>query len=190
MRRSRKTPQHDAVVRTRRLCLPPRPAFVTLRVASPARFRRSRRRRRRASAGRERVVLLTERRQPCRARTDHFVGTRARRAAVAAVVWRVTSPRPSVPSHRRIGLTSSSPATSSARRAASTSFYDRAAVDLVDVRRSCRRAPRAPSRPHRRAPTDVIPTFSFVAALPIAAPAHSSQQDDSEPAPSRERVVL
>ena len=64
------------------------------------------------------------------------------------------------------------------------------AADLVDARRSCRRAPRAPSRPHRRAPTDVILTFSFVAALPIAAPAHSSQHDDSEPAPSRERVVI
>ena len=54
--------------------------------------------------------------------------------------------------------------TASARRAASASFLDRAAVDLVDVRRSCRRAPRAPSRPHRRAPTDVILTLSFVAA--------------------------
>ena len=40
------------------------------------------------------------------------------------------------------------------------------------ARRSCRRAGRAPFRPHRRAPTDVI-TFSFVAALPIAVPAHS-----------------
>ena len=45
------------------------------------------------------------------------------------------------------------------------------------------------ARPHLRAPTDVILTFSFVAALPIAAPAHSSQHDDSEPAPSREHVV-
>ena len=87
-------------------------------------------------------------------------------------------------------LTRANTTTASPRRAASTSFYDRAAVDLVDVRRSCRRAPRAPSRPHRRAPTDVILTFSFVAALPIAAPAHSSQHDDSEPAPSREHVVL
>ena len=64
-----------------------------------------------------------------------------------------------------------------------------AAVDLFDVRRSCRRAPRAPSRPHCRAPTDAILTFSSVAALPIAAPAHTSQHDDSEPAPSREHVV-
>ena len=87
-------------------------------------------------------------------------------------------------------LTRANTTTASPRRAASTSFFDRAAVDLVDVRRSCRRAPRAPSRPHRRAPTDVILTFSFVAALPIAAPAHSSQHDDSEPAPSREHVVL
>ena len=31
-------------------------------------------------------------------------------------------------------------------------------------------------------------TFSFVAALPIAAPAHSSRHDDSEPASSREHV--
>ena len=77
-----------------------------------------------------------------------------------------------------------------ARRAASTSFLDRAAVDLVDVRRSCRRAPRAPSRPHRRAPTDVILTFSFVAALPIAAPAHSSRHDDSERAEPRARRSL
>ena len=87
-------------------------------------------------------------------------------------------------------LTRANTTTASPRRAASASFFDRAAVDLVDVRRSCRRAPRAPSRPHRRAPTDVILTFSFVAALPIAAPAHSSQHDDSEPAPSREYVVL
>ena len=190
MRRSRKTPQHDAVVRTRRLCLPPRPAFVTLRVASPARFRRSRRRRRRASAGRERVVLLTERRQPCRARTDRFVGTHARRAAVAAVVWRVTSLRPSVPSHRRIGLTSPTPATSSTRRAASTSILDRAAVDLVDARRSCRRAPRAPSRPHRRAPTDVILTFSFVAALRHRAGSIRANTTTARAPPSRERVVV
>ena len=76
------------------------------------------------------------------------------------------------------------------RRRSSTSFLDRTAVVLVDVRRSFCRAPRAPSRPHRRAPTDVILTFSLVAALPIAAPAHSSQNDDSEPAPSREHVVL
>jgi hypothetical protein len=69
-------------------------------------------------------------------------------------------------------LTRANTTTASPRRAASTSFRDRAAVDLFDVRRSCRRAPRAPPRPHRRAPTDVILTFSFVAALPIAAPAH------------------
>ena len=56
------------------------------------------------------------------------------------------------------------------------------------ARRSCRRAPRAPFRTHRRAPTDAI-TFSFVAALPIAAPAHSSRHDDGERAPSREHVV-
>ena len=86
-------------------------------------------------------------------------------------------------------LTRANTTTASPRRAASTSFLDRAAVDLVDVRRSCRRAPRAPSRPHRRAPTDVILTFSSVAALPVAAPAHSSQHDDSEPAPSREHVA-
>ena len=85
-------------------------------------------------------------------------------------------------------LTRADTTTASARRAASTSFLDRA-VDLVDARRSCRRAPRAPSRTHRRAPTDVILTFSFVAALPIAAPAHSSRHDDGERAPSREHVV-
>ena len=73
--------------------------------------------------------------------------------------------------HRRAGSPRADTTTASARRAASTSFLDRAA-DLVDARRSCRRAPRAPSRTHRRAPTDVILTFSFVAALPIAAPAH------------------
>ena len=72
--------------------------------------------------------------------------------------------------YRRAGSTRADTTTASARRAASTSFLDRAA-DLVDARRSCRRAPRAPSRTHRRAPTDVILTFSFVAALPIAAPA-------------------
>ena len=88
-------------------------------------------------------------------------------------------------------LTRANTTTASPRRAASASFFDRAAV------RPRRRAPIvsscaacAPSRPHRRAPTDVILTFSFVAALPIAAPAHSSQNDDSEPAPSREHVVL
>jgi len=57
------------------------------------------------------------------------------------------------------------------------------------ARQSCRRAQRAPFRPHRQAPTDVI-TLSFVAALPIAAPAHSSRHDDGERAPSREHVVL
>ena len=53
------------------------------------------------------------------------------------------------------------------------------------ARRPCRRARRAPSRPHRRALTDVI-TLSFVAALPIAAPAHSSRHKNDERAPSRD----
>ena len=59
------------------------------------------------------------------------------------------------------------------------------------ARRSCRRARRAPSWPHRRAPTDAILTLSFVAAPPShPAPAHTSQHDDGERAPSREHVVL
>ena len=37
---------------------------------------------------------------------------------------------------------------------------------LSSARRSCRLAQRASSRPHRQAPTDVILTLSFVAALP------------------------
>ena len=37
---------------------------------------------------------------------------------------------------------------------------------LSSAHRSCRRAQRAPSWPHRRAPTDVILTFSPIAALP------------------------
>ena len=90
------------------------------------------------------------------------------------------------PSPRR--LTRANTTTASVRRAASTSFLDRAA-DLADARRLRRRATRAPSRPHRRAPTDAILTLSFVDALPIAAPAHSSQHDDGERAHSREHVV-
>ena len=59
------------------------------------------------------------------------------------------------------------------------------------ARRSCRRARRAPSWPHRRAPTDAILTLSFVAAPPShPAPAHTSRHDDGERAPSREHVVL
>ena len=58
------------------------------------------------------------------------------------------------------------------------------------ARRLCRRARRAPFWPHRRAPTDVILTLSFVAAPPShPAPAHPSRHDDGERAPSREHVV-
>ena len=67
MRRSRKTPQHDAVVRTRRLCPPTRPAFVTLAdaplvlsslllLASPRRLTRADTTTERAPPSRERVV--------------------------------------------------------------------------------------------------------------------------------------
>jgi len=81
-------------------------------------------------------------------------------------------------------LTRADTTTASARRAASTTFFDRA-VDLVE------RAPIVPScaacavRTHRRAPTNAI-TTSFVAALTIAAPAHLSRHDHGKRAPSRE----
>ena len=103
MRRSRRTAQHDAVVRTRRLC--PNRAQLSLLSSYHRRLGSVRAEAGDAerAPGRERVVLLTERRRPCRVRTDDSVEARARRAAVAAVVWRVTSPRPSAPSHRRLG---------------------------------------------------------------------------------------
>ena len=44
--------------------------------------------------------------------------------------------------------------------------YLSAPPTLSSAHRSCRRAQRAPFWPHRRAPTDVIPTFSSVATLP------------------------
>ena len=104
MRRSRRTAQHDAVVRTRRLC--PNRAQLSLLSSYHRRLGSVR-----AEAGdverapgRERVVLLTERRRPLSCAHRSIPSKHApRRAAVAAVVWRVTSPRPSAPSHRRLG---------------------------------------------------------------------------------------
>ena len=207
MRRSRIPTQHGAVVRTRRLCPQPRPAFVTLLVASPARLRQSRRRRRRASAERERVVVPTERRRPLCRRADRAVDTRTRTRRDVCAVRRVTSPRLSrriagsaqseptpvkpaerAPSRERVVVPTERrrPLRRRADRAADTRTRTRRVVCAV-----CRRTRRAPSWPHRRAPTDAILTLSFVAAPPShPAPAHTSQHDDGERAPSREHVVL
>ena len=163
-------------------------SFVAaLPIAAPAHLEPPRRRRARAEPRARRSLIAPP---TSSTRADRVVVRRVRRPGRTAGRRPTSSSRSAslllCLSPRR--LTRADTTTASARRAASTSFLDRA-VDLVDARRSCRRAPRAPSRTHRRAPTDAILTLSFVAALPIAAPAHSSRHDDGERAPSREHVV-
>ena len=129
---------------------------------------------------------------------EHVVPDRAaglaERAPISVVVLGVrrsgrTAERRPTPSSRSASLlllhrtprrlTRADTTTASARRAASTSFLDRAA-GLAERAPSCRRARRAPLWPHRRAPTDAILTLSFVAAPPShPAPAH--------PKPTRRR---
>ena len=114
---------------------------------------------------------------------------------------------------RRPGRTAGRRPTSSSRSASLLLFHRRAGSPEPPRRRRARAEPRARRSliappisstnadrvvvrrvrrpgPHRRAPTDVILTFSFVAALPIAAPAHSSRHDDSERAEPRARRSL
>ena len=120
---------------------------------------------------------------------------RARRSLIAPPTRRARAYRAVVRSVRRSGRTSERrPASSrsaslllclSPRRLTRAAIRRRARAEprarrsLIapptssSARRSCRRAQRAPFRSHRRAPTDAI-TLSFVAALPIAAPAHPS----------------
>ena len=68
------------------------------------------------------------------------------------------------------------------------SFLVRAPPTLSSAHRSCRRAQRAPSWPRRRAPTDVILTFSSVAALPSPRLFTRTDTDDARRASAEPRA--
>ena len=94
MRRSQKTPRHDAVVRTRRICPPLRPTVVTLLVALPARRRQTDAGDARRESAEPRASRRADRAPP----TSSCVRRSCRRhththSRDVCVVCRVTSPR-------------------------------------------------------------------------------------------------
>ena len=125
----------------------------------------------RASAGdaerassRERDVVPTERHRPRRARADRFDDARAHRA-VRAAVRRVTSPRLSSSSHRRLGSVRAG--AGDAERASSRERVveaDRAPPTTSCACRSLRLRTHAPCRARRRASDDIPAPALFVAS--------------------------